>query len=59
MNKELDSKCMYCGEPNGSYETYVVKKATKPKGVPYRWSKIGYCCEDCYSNGKQISIDNF
>jgi len=51
--KKLESKCAYCGTPNGQYEVYVIKKAYKQKGKSHRWHKIGYCCEECHEIHKR------
>lgn len=48
--------CMYCKETSFNYEMFVVRKAIKPKGYPYRWQEIGYCCDDCESKGKPVNI---
>lgn len=59
-DKPYPESCMYCQTPNGFYEVYYVRKATKPKGQPYRWKNIGYCCERCHEvDKKSIEYDEF
>jgi len=54
---EAVQECMYCKDPNGSYSTTIVKKAIKPKTFSHRWTDIGYCCDTCERNGKQIIFE--
>jgi hypothetical protein len=57
IRESMKKTCTYCDAPNGQYETYLIRKAEKPKGHPHRWKNIGYCCEDCYKKGKSIEIE--
>lgn len=51
-------KCIYCGYNYIFGEYYVVRKAVKPKGMPYRWQDIGRCCEDCHdTHGKKVQYE--
>lgn len=50
-------KCMYCSRVSINYSMWVVRRAIKPKGSPYRWKEEGYCCDECEASGKPISIE--
>ena len=50
-------KCMYCEVETLNQPMYVVREAVKPKHSPYRWKKIGYCCERCEAEGKPTKVD--
>lgn len=40
--------CYYCGKDLLFVsEYYMVRRAIKPKGFPYRWICIGYACSRC------------
>lgn len=43
-----DKTCYFCKQEFGinEWRTYV-RKATRPKGFPYRMILIGFACEDC------------
>lgn len=42
------NNCMYCGRDQKFSERYIVRRATKPKGYPYRWERIGVYCISCH-----------
>lgn len=49
--------CNYCEIKSLNQEMYLIRKETKPKGAPYRWKKVGYCCETCHEvHNKQIEF---
>lgn len=48
-------QCYYCKD--NTQESYVIRKALKPKGVYKRWKDVGYCCETCYLEDKKISFE--
>lgn len=54
-----DRICIYCNKDVTAvdYEYYLVRKATKPKGSPYRWKIIGFCCDNCYNKGHRVEIN--
>ncbi|MBI9085469.1 MAG: hypothetical protein JEZ11_17870 [Desulfobacterales bacterium] len=48
LHKTLKEHCFYCRKKLGLLEDFfLVKKASKPKGVPYRWKPIGVACVKC------------
>jgi hypothetical protein len=50
-------KCMYCDCSLGSAEYFVVRQAIKPPRAPFRWKKIGACCDSCEAAGKRTNIE--
>lgn len=54
-----DKTCMYCKVNMNLAERYIVQEATKPQGMPHRFSRIGVCCTDCEISGKPTTIDEF
>jgi hypothetical protein len=50
--------CYHCKRDLGfNEEYYVVRKAVKPKGSPYRHVRLGACCETCESEGKPTNFE--
>lgn len=47
--------CLYC-KRTGS-EMFAVLQARGPKGIPYRWQRIGHCCDRCEAAGQPIRIE--
>lgn len=50
-------KCMYCGAT--ASEMYAVREAIKPPHTPYRWKRLGHCCETCEAEGHVLSHDKW
>ena len=48
-------KCMYCGAVQS--EMFVVRQATKPKHSPYRWQRIGHCCDVCDAASRPLILE--
>lgn len=47
--------CHYC-KAQGS-EMFAILLAVKPKGLPYRWKRIGHCCDKCEQTGQPTKIE--
>jgi hypothetical protein len=52
------NKCYHCkGDIGFNEEYFIVRKAIKPKGAPYRNVLVGACCEKCESEGKPTNLE--
>lgn len=50
-------KCRYCKRISINDPMLVVREATKAAGEPYRWQRLGYCCDDCEAKGCPVTIE--
>ena len=51
-------RCQYCNFGlDFSSEYYILRKATKPKGSPDRWTNVGFVCMDCCAIGMSLQIE--
>ena len=60
MGQRKQDSCYYCKEEFGMNECrYIVRKAVKPTHTPYRFEKIGKCCEGCFDSGAKLTFDKW